>query len=153
MRLSIISATVAYAAIPAMALRVSLKYDAIYEQGKRSLSEVACWNPNVPGLFPDHDDWLLQENIAPGILAMPSITGWDHPDCITCWMVTWEEGRMTRMLLAIDGSEDGFVTSRERMNSLTNGKADDFNPLEPLIVTAPREMADERGRKETSDEL
>ncbi|KAK2049579.1 hypothetical protein LZ31DRAFT_549140 [Colletotrichum somersetense] len=164
MRPSILSATVASTALPTAALRVSctrfsvtnpqsactlarclplanaqtITYDTIYDQGERPLSEVACWNPTVPGLFPDCDDWLLQKNIPIGIVSIPSITGWEDPDCITCWMVTWEEGARTSMLLAIDGSKEGFVTSLRSMNLLTDGQAKDFNRLEPLEVRASR---------------
>ncbi|KDN64134.1 hypothetical protein CSUB01_02727 [Colletotrichum sublineola] len=42
------------------------------------------------------------------------------------------------MLLAIDRSDEGFVTSHERMSSLTNGQADDISSLEPLEVIARR---------------
>ncbi|GJC90578.1 heat-stable antigen [Colletotrichum liriopes] len=159
MRLSILSTTVASAALPVAAFRVYLTYNTIYDQGERPLSEVACWDPKVPGLFPGYNDWLLQRNIPVGVLAIPNITGWDHPDCISCWMVTWEEGARTRMLLAIDGSEKGFVTSLRSMNSLTDGQAKDFNPLEPLEVNASRVSLQNCGfaprdvRKEISDEL
>ncbi|GJC80618.1 protein Snodprot1 [Colletotrichum liriopes] len=138
MRFSTLSATVTSATLGAMALRVSLTYDTIYDEGKRSLSEVACWNPNVPGLFREANDWLVQENVAPGILAMPTITGWDDGDCLSCWEVRWEEGERSRVLLAVDGSQKGFVTSLERMNSLTNGQAEDFQSVGPLEVSATR---------------
>ncbi|KAK2008188.1 hypothetical protein LZ32DRAFT_650724 [Colletotrichum eremochloae] len=160
MRLSMLPIMAASVAVPALGLRVNLTYSTVYDQKTRPLREVACWNPNVPGLFPGGDDWLLQQNVAPGILAIPSITGWDHPDCISCWSVTWEEGDRTRMLLAIDRSEEGFVTSHERMSSLTNGQADDISSLEPLEVIARRVSLENCGfpppngmRKETSDEL
>ncbi|GJC90067.1 hypothetical protein ColLi_12905 [Colletotrichum liriopes] len=103
MRFSTLSATVTSATLGAMALRVSLTYDTIYDEGKRSLSEVACWNPNVPGLFREANDWLVQENVAPGILAMPTITGWDDGDCLSCWEVRWEEGREAGCFLRSTG--------------------------------------------------
>ncbi|KDN62428.1 hypothetical protein CSUB01_04895 [Colletotrichum sublineola] len=150
MRPSILSAIVVSTALPAMAFkvrgtyqpvpylqsRVLIRYDTRYDERKRPLSEVACWNPNVPGLFPDFDEWLVQDDIPPRTVTIPSITGWEHPDCITCWMVTWEPAGITRFLIAIDGSKEGFVTSLEAMNSLTGGQARDFNQLEPLEVEA-----------------
>ncbi|KAK1982788.1 Cerato-platanin-domain-containing protein [Colletotrichum cereale] len=159
MRLSILSAAVASAGLPAMAFKVRLTYDIIYDQSKRPLSEVACWNPNVPGLFPDYDEWLLQGNIPFPVVAIPSITGWEHPDCITCWMVTWEAPGTTRFFLAIDGSKEGFVTSLRSMNSLTGGQARDFNRLEPLEVEATQVGMTNCGfaptdiRRDRSDEL
>ncbi|KAK1966368.1 hypothetical protein LY78DRAFT_681001 [Colletotrichum sublineola] len=136
MRPSILSAIVVSTALPAMAFKVRVRYDTRYDERKRPLSEVACWNPNVPGLFPDFDEWLVQDDIPPRTVTIPSITGWEHPDCITCWMVTWEPAGITRFLIAIDGSKEGFVTSLEAMNSLTGGQARDFNQLEPLEVEA-----------------
>ncbi|KAK2033212.1 hypothetical protein LX32DRAFT_680001 [Colletotrichum zoysiae] len=136
MRLSVLSAAVASTTLPAMAFKVRVTYDTKYDDSKRPLSEVACWNPNVPGLFPDFDTWLVQGDITPHTVAIPSITGWEHPDCITCWMVTKEPAGITRFLLAIDGSKDGFVTSPETMNWLTVGQARDYNRLEPLEVEA-----------------
>ncbi|KZL75202.1 EPL1 protein (cerato-platanin) [Colletotrichum tofieldiae] len=129
MRFFILSVTVASAALPAIALKVSLPYNTIYDQGKTAVK----------------------------IVAIPNITGWDHPDCMTCWMVTWEAGEITRMLLAIDRSKKGFVTSLKSMNSLTNGQAKNFNSLEPLEVEATRVSLRNCGlagvRKETPDEL
>ncbi|KAM0322569.1 hypothetical protein ACHAQA_009416 [Verticillium albo-atrum] len=138
---------------------VSLTYDTIYDDGKRSLSEVACWDPNVPGLFRDHDDWVVQENVSPGILAIPTITGWDHPDCISCWMAVWdgpEGSEMARPLLAIDRSEKGYVTSFERMNSLTNGQADSLKTVEVNITRVSLTncgFAPGDARRTPSDEL
>ncbi|KAK1993054.1 hypothetical protein LX36DRAFT_752618 [Colletotrichum falcatum] len=136
MRPSILSAVVASTALPAMAFKVRVTYDTKYDERKRPLSEVACWNPNIPGLFPGFDEWLVQGDVPPRIVAIPSIAGWEHPDCMTCWMVTWEPAGTTRVLLAIDGSKEGFVTSLEAMDSLTGGQARDFNRLEPLEVEA-----------------
>ncbi|KAK1978163.1 hypothetical protein LZ30DRAFT_691622 [Colletotrichum cereale] len=148
MRLS----TVVSMALPALAFRVN--QNTAVKRG--CVLESECSD-----LFPGGDDWLLalQQNVAPGILALPSITCWDHPDCVSCWSVTWEEGDQTRMLLAIDRSEEGFITSHGRMNSLANGQADGFNSLEPLEVIARRVSLDncvfppQSIRKEKSDEL
>ncbi|CRK43908.1 hypothetical protein BN1723_005893 [Verticillium longisporum] len=148
--------TIAPMALSAPAFAVSLTYDRLYDDGDRSLSNVACWNPNVPGLFPDHDEWLVQKNVAPGILAIPTIDGWDHADCVSCWMLEWNGGEQARPLLAIDRSKAGFVTSFERMNSLTEGKAEE---LKTLVVNATRVgltncgFAPQEARRESADEL
>ncbi|KAK2028612.1 hypothetical protein LX32DRAFT_639812 [Colletotrichum zoysiae] len=107
---------------------------------------------------PKYDDWLLQKNTPPRIVTIPSITGWEHPGCMTCWMVTWEIGQERRFSLAMNGSSDSFVTSLTGMNSLTTGQAKNFNYLEPLEREATRvrlrSCAGMAGsRKETRDEL
>lgn len=112
-----------------------MTYGRLYDDGNRSLSNVTCWNPNVPSLFLDHDEWLVQKNAAPGILAMPTIGGWDHADCISSRMLEWNEGEQARLLLAIDYSKAGFVTSFERMSSLTEGKAEE---LKTVMMNATR---------------
>ncbi|KAK2002767.1 hypothetical protein LX36DRAFT_651872 [Colletotrichum falcatum] len=159
MRLSMLSVAVVSAVLPTGALKVRMTYDSKYDERTRPLSEVTCWNPNSPGLVPEFESWVLQGHIPQPIVAIPSITDWGHPDCMTCWMVTWEPPGTTRFLLAIDGSKEGFVTSLRSMNSLTGGQARDFNRLEPLEVEATQVGMTNCGfaptdfRRETSDEL
>ncbi|KAK1993559.1 hypothetical protein LX36DRAFT_661394 [Colletotrichum falcatum] len=57
---------------------------------------------------------------------------------MTCWMVTWEAGEITRFLLAVDRSEEGFVTSLGSMNSFTNGQPHSVSSIEEQGVTASR---------------
>ncbi|KAH7148640.1 Cerato-platanin [Dactylonectria macrodidyma] len=113
-------------ALLAPALAVSVTFNPKYDDIKRPLTEVACWN-NETGLIPGYN-WENQGNVPPRIIAMDTITGPTSTACVTCWIL--EYGDRARPFLAIDGAESGFVLSLEGMNSLTNGKAKKLGHIE-----------------------
>ncbi|KAK1948776.1 hypothetical protein LY78DRAFT_595172, partial [Colletotrichum sublineola] len=53
----------------------------------------------------------------------------DYPDCISCWIVTWEEGEISWFLLAVNRSTEGFITSLSGINSFTNSQAHNIKSL------------------------
>lgn len=105
---------------------VTVTYNIIYDDAKRPLSKVACWNEEF-GLKPGYNEWQTQGNI-PRILAMDTITGPKSAACVTCWIIEYED--RARPFLAIDGAGSGFVLSLEGMNTLTNGKAEKLGRID-----------------------
>ncbi|KAH6986051.1 SnodProt1 [Ilyonectria sp. MPI-CAGE-AT-0026] len=114
------------ATLLAPTLAVSVTYNVIYDDAKRPLSKVACWNEEF-GLKPGYNEWQAQGNI-PRILAMDTITGPESAACVTCWIIEYED--RARPFLAIDGAGSGIVLSLEGMNTLTNGKAEKLGRID-----------------------
>ncbi|KIK59090.1 hypothetical protein GYMLUDRAFT_139795, partial [Collybiopsis luxurians FD-317 M1] len=115
-------------------LRVSasqVRFDTAYDDPSRSLATVACSDgPN--GLMTKGYTTFNSLPSFPNIGAASAVTGWNSPECGTCWQLTSSDGK-TINILAIDhtnndninnsGDGDAFVVSREAMDTLTGGNA------------------------------
>ncbi|KZT11128.1 Cerato-platanin [Laetiporus sulphureus 93-53] len=98
----------------------SVSYDNTYDNAAGSLDTVACSNgPNgleskgytTFGSLPDF----------PYIGGAQAVTGWDSPNCGTCWQLTYDGNTIN--VLAIDVALNGFNIAEEAMNALTDNQA------------------------------
>ncbi|CAM1500818.1 Fc.00g099800.m01.CDS01 [Cosmosporella sp. VM-42] len=104
----------------ASALTVS--YDTGYDNGARSLTEIAC-SDGSHGLMTKHPTWKTQGQIPkfPYIGGAQVIGGWNSDQCGTCWKLTYKGKSIN--VLAIDHAAAGFNIALDAMNKLTNGQA------------------------------
>ena len=114
----------------------STSYNPNYDNPQLSMSAVACSDgphglmkrfPTV-GSLPGY----------PYVGAAPAVTGWNSPNCGTCWNITYtDEGVMrTISLLAVDASTN-YTTTTAAMNNLTNGQAIFLGRVDVTVVQVP----------------
>ncbi|KIY50655.1 Cerato-platanin [Fistulina hepatica ATCC 64428] len=109
-------------AVATSAVAVSVTYDELYDDSSESLDTVACSNGQYGlttrgyttfGSLPDF----------PYIGGAEAVTGWDSPNCGTCWELYYDVTGVTIYVLAIDYAASGFNIALEAMNVLTDGNA------------------------------
>ncbi|KAG8217100.1 heat-stable antigen [Butyriboletus roseoflavus] len=116
---SLAAAALAFA-LPAFAqVTKTLTYDNTYDNPSWSLNGVACSN-GANGLYTKGYDTLGDLPTFPNVGGVYTVTGWNSPNCGTCYQVTY--GTTTINVTAVDVSE-GFNLSEEAMNTLTGGLA------------------------------
>jgi hypothetical protein len=101
---------------------VTLGYDATYDNAALSLNDVAC-SDGTNGLETKNVNYTTLGSLPdfPNVGGVYTVTGWDSPECGTCYAVTY--GSTTVNILAVDKSTTGFVVSQEAMNTLTGNQA------------------------------
>ncbi|KAI6361168.1 hypothetical protein MCOR25_006539 [Pyricularia grisea] len=106
--------------LAAAAQAVSVSYDTGYDDGSRSLNDVSC-SDGVNGLITKYG-WQTQGQISnfPYIGGADAVSGWNSPNCGTCWQLTYNGKSIN--ILAIDRAS-GFNIGLDAMNALTNGQA------------------------------
>ncbi|KAM0248843.1 hypothetical protein ACHAQJ_009275 [Trichoderma viride] len=97
---------------------VSATFNTLYDNPSRTLSEVACWKKDNG--FKPNLDWKLQKD-AVEFIGIPAIKGPSSAKCFSCWELDYGDKHIS--LLAIDGTDSGFVLSLSAMQSLTDGQA------------------------------
>ncbi|KAJ3731667.1 cerato-platanin-like protein [Lentinula guzmanii] len=102
-----------------------LRFDTTYDNANQSLSTVACSN-GMNGLLTKNFTTFGSLPTFPNIGGASAVTGFDSPNCGSCWNVTFTNtttGNATTLsILAIDVAS-GFVVSQEAMDTLTDGNA------------------------------
>jgi len=89
----------------------------LYDNSGDSLNGVACSNgPN--GLITKGFTTLGSLPSFPYIGGSHFVSGWNSPNCGSCWSVGFEGKTIT--VLAIDTSGPGFILSEEAFQDLTN---------------------------------
>ncbi|PTU20708.1 hypothetical protein P175DRAFT_0228079 [Aspergillus ochraceoroseus IBT 24754] len=102
----------------------SLSYDERYDVASTSLDGVACsngsngvenWGYHTFGDLPGF----------PRVGGAPTITGWNSPQCGTCYQLTYQAGTVNNSIYvtAIDTGYSGFNIGLTAMNQLTNNQA------------------------------
>ncbi|KAF8810061.1 cerato-platanin-related secreted protein [Phlegmacium glaucopus] len=104
---------------------LSVTFDTTYDNAAQSLNTVACSNgPN--GLESHGFTTFGSLPTFPFIGGAPAVTGFDSPNCGTCWELTYvdPQGNSTYInILAIDVATPNFNIALEAMNVLTDGQA------------------------------
>ena len=94
---------------------VEITFSNFYDNGSLSTNNVACSNltPKYPtlGSFPTF----------PNIGGAFAVSGFDSPECGSCWKITDPQTDVTIFVTAIDTAGVGFDLSFEAFNTLTNG--------------------------------
>ena len=118
--------------------QLSASYIIMYDTSELNIMKVACGGGShgfenrgfsTIGSLPGY----------PNVGGVPAITGWNSPNCGTCWNVTHtdDEGIMrTISLLGIDASVN-YTTTTAAMNNLTNGQADFLGRVDVTVVQVP----------------
>ncbi|KAG6896959.1 hypothetical protein C0992_005020 [Termitomyces sp. T32_za158] len=107
------------------ALAVTLSYDAGYDNASRSLSQVAC-SDGGNGLITAGFSTLGSLPKFPFVGGTDNVSGWNSPQCGTCWKLTHTDGKgVTRSInvLAVDRASAGWNVATQAMNALTGGQA------------------------------
>ena len=71
----------------------------------------------------------------PYIGGAQAVTGWNSPNCGSCWSATYN-GKTIHML-AIDHTGTGLNLGLAAMNDLTNGHAVEFGRVDAHVQQAP----------------
>ncbi|KAF8909798.1 Cerato-platanin [Gymnopilus junonius] len=104
---------------------LTTSYDTAYDNAGQSLDTVACSNgPN--GLESLGFTTFGSLPSFPNIGGAPAVTGWNSPNCGTCWNLTYVNPRgisKSINILAIDVATPNFNIAEEAMNTLTGGQA------------------------------
>ena len=104
--------------IPAVdAFTTSVSYDTIYDNDAVSSSSVACSNKLFSVGFPSFGTIPTFPNIG----GSSVVTGFNAPQCVTCWKLTLSKNSV--FVIVIDTAGEGFNLSEEAMNTLTDGQA------------------------------
>lgn len=109
----------------------TVSYDTGYDDPNRSLTVVSC-SDGSNGLITKYQ-WNFQNQVKnfPYIGGVEAVAGWNSPNCGTCWSVTYN-GK-TINILAIDHTGAGVNLSKEAMNELTGGNAEQFGRVDAQV--------------------
>lgn len=125
MKFSTILAPLALSLLPTMTSAVTLAYDTAYDKSTSSLTTVAC-SDGVNGLLTRGFTTFGSLPKFPHIGAASAVTGWNSPNCGTCWQLTYKNGQGVSKsinVIAIDVAGAGFNIALSAMNELTGGNA------------------------------
>ncbi|KAF9464630.1 cerato-platanin-related secreted protein [Collybia nuda] len=125
MKFSTILAPVVLSLLPTIASAVTLAYDTTYDNAGGSLTTVAC-SDGSHGMLTRGFKTFGSLPKFPHIGAASAVTGWNSPNCGTCWQVTYKNGQGVSKsinVLAIDVAGAGFNIALSAMNELTGGNA------------------------------
>ncbi|RYP44025.1 hypothetical protein DL768_009478 [Monosporascus sp. mg162] len=116
-----ISQLLQFLSLTAAASAVTVAYDTGYDNGGRSLDAVAC--SDGPNGLKTRFGWQTQGQIPrfPYIGAAAAVSGWNSPNCGTCWRLSY--GGRSINVLAVDHAGAGFNIALDAMNALTGGQA------------------------------
>lgn len=129
MKFASLTAAVLASTLPAFAT-LTVTYDQTYDDASLPLTAVACSN-GVNGFISHGYTTLGSIPAFPFLGGVYTVTGWNSPECGTCYEVTY--GDRTITVLAVDVAAEGFNLSEEAMNTLTRGLAVEFGTV---VVTA-----------------
>lgn len=105
--------------VASAATAATVSYDTGYDNGSRSLTAVSCSDgPN--GLITRYG-WTTQGEVPGYIGGAQAVSGWNSPNCGTCWQLTYNSKSI--FVLAVDFAGAGFNIQLDAMNDLTNGQA------------------------------
>lgn len=112
-----------------------MSWDSGYDDAGRSLATVAC-STGDNGLMTKYN-WSTQGDVAnfPYIGGSDAVSGWNSPNCGTCWAVTYND--KTIHVLAVDRAQQGLNIALAAMNDLTNGRAVEVGRVEATVTQAP----------------
>ncbi|AEO63188.1 7c47e13a-5d42-4cce-93eb-6e2087ea6df4 [Thermothielavioides terrestris] len=119
----------------AAASATTVSYDTGYDDPSRPLTSVAC-SDGTNGVMWKYN-WKTQGDVTgfPYIGGAEAISGWNSPNCGTCWQATYN-GR-TIHILAIDHAASGLNIGLTAMNDLTNGHAEELGRVDADVQQVP----------------
>jgi hypothetical protein len=132
MKFFTILAPLALSVLPSIVSAVTLAYDTAYDKSSGSLTTVAC-SDGSNGLITRGFTTFGSLPKFPHIGAASAVTGWNSPNCGTCWQVTYVNGQGVSKsinVLAIDVAGAGFNVALSAMNELTGGNAVQFGRVD-----------------------
>ncbi|RDB24156.1 Heat-stable antigen [Hypsizygus marmoreus] len=121
-----------FALFSSVALAVTTAYDPVYDNPNGSMASVACSN-GANGLITRGYNTFGALSNFPNIGGAQAVTGWNSPNCGTCWELTYTNStgvKKTINIVALDVSTNGFVLSLKAMNTLTNNNAVQFGRVD-----------------------
>ncbi|KAF5310236.1 hypothetical protein D9619_010438 [Psilocybe cf. subviscida] len=124
------------AALVALTQAVNTSFDTVYDDGSQSLNNVACstGSNGLVARFPTFGSLPTFPNIG----GAPAITGFNDPDCGSCWNLTFTNSKGAKksiVITAIDVSTPDFNIGLKAMNTLTGNQA---QQLGRVPITAAR---------------
>ncbi|KIY50660.1 Cerato-platanin [Fistulina hepatica ATCC 64428] len=108
---------------------VPVTYDETYDNWSQSLDTVACSNGQNGLLTKGYTTFGSLPDF-PYIGGAQAVTGWNSPNCGTCWKLYYPVTGVSINVLAIDFAGSGFNIALEAMNVLTDGDAVDVGRVE-----------------------
>ena len=104
-----------------VAKSVSVSYDTLYDNPNVNLNAVACSNGNH-GLLNKGFTTFGSLPHFPNISGSSVVTGWNSPNCGSCWQLSWSHTGATIHVLVVDSNADGFTLSQTAMGELTDNQ-------------------------------
>jgi hypothetical protein len=99
----------------------SVAFDSVYDNPSISLNAAAC-SDGKNGLESRGFTTFGSLPKFPNIGSSFAVAGWNSANCGTCWSLTYE--KQTINMTAMDSTNNGFVLSKEAMDKLTGGQAE-----------------------------
>ena len=123
---------------PLISLTQALKvrFDTVYDKPTASLATVAC-STGSNGLLTRNFTTFGSLPTFPRIGGAPAVTGFNDPDCGSCWNLTFINGQgisKSISVLAVDVSSPDFTISLSGMNELTGNQAIQLG-IAPITAT------------------
>lgn len=85
-------------------------------------------------IFPAGYTTLNSLPVYPYVGGFSAVTGWNSPECGSCWSVGYKD--KTIYVMAIDTSGSGFNLSKEAMQKLTNGEGIEAGKVDVTYAAA-----------------
>jgi hypothetical protein len=114
----------------------TINYDVRFDNGQSLLSTLACSD----ALLKIDKRYLTFESLPNfpfiGAFQDVNIGGPNNAACGSCWEIIFNQNKPPIYVLAIDKTNNGFHISLEAMNTLTNGRAQEYTSpsLEAKVV-------------------
>ncbi|KAI5282751.1 hypothetical protein KEM54_002626 [Ascosphaera aggregata] len=120
----------ASAALAAPASILSVTYDRTFDNAHTPISTLAC-SDGENGLLNHGWTFLGQVPSFPRVAGISAISGWNSPNCGTCWKVTYN-GTSVRVL-GVDVAGHGVNMGLKTMNRLTNHQAESLGEVQATV--------------------
>jgi len=124
MKFSVIAATLLSVIAP-IASASTAAWDSVYDSPSTSTLSVAC-SDGANGLWTKGYKKLGDIPRFPNVAAVPTVAGWNSPNCGKCFSITYTVTGKTIYVVGVDTSRSSgdFVLSKAALNTLTGGLAD-----------------------------
>ena len=119
------------ALLPAVALAQRATWDSFFDNGSNTLNNVAC-SDGANGLLTKGFTTFASLPKFPFIGGASAVAGWNSPNCGTCWEITYINPKgvpKTINIIAVDTAGHGYNLSKQAMNELTGGRADELGSV------------------------
>ena len=122
-------------ALPTLAVTVS--FDPLYDDPRTPLTTVTC-SDGPDGLISKGYTTFGTLGNFPNIGGSAAVVDWKSHSCGTCWQLNHNGSSI--FVLVIDHTDDGFNISKEAMDELTDGRAEELGRVNASVTKAENSL-------------
>ncbi|KAI1791529.1 Cerato-platanin-domain-containing protein [Ganoderma leucocontextum] len=117
---------------------VSVSYDTMYDNGRTSLSTVACSHGSNGMMTKGYTSFSSIPSF-PYIGGADVVEGYNSTRCGECWRLVYETPSMFNVIyITLIDSADGWSISAPALDDLTNGEGEDLGQVDAVATLMPQ---------------